>query len=212
MPPKKKYKYGAAQSDWTKACDFYVTDGWNCIYTDDGTSQSGNFYIKKEHRTSEEFKSNPDEAIQVMIAGHQAERKRKAEQGEGPASKKGKRVAATEAATVVAAEGHTATSEKRPVAAVDRMNLDGIHRDYEHERERRRKNAQPKQKFQQMMEGLGDLRSAIRDELERGIDPMDELDGMGELDKAQEELEAANLLQPTSYSSSAAPSIGGSAM
>ena len=75
MPPKKKYKqlkykYGAAQSDWTKACDFYVTDGWNCIYTDDGTSQSGNFYIKKEHRTSEEFKSNPDEAIQVMIAGH----------------------------------------------------------------------------------------------------------------------------------------------
>ena len=70
-----------------------------------------------------------------MIAGDQAKRRRDAEAGEGPESKKGKKTAATEALTVAAAAGHMAESPKRAPAPVTLMNLsEGRNRDYDAER------------------------------------------------------------------------------
>jgi len=144
-----------------------------------------------------------------MIASHQSDRKRKQENGEGPASKKGARIAATEAAAVAAAGGHTATSSRRPVVPVERMNLrEGRSRDYDAERATTKRNRQSKDEFQHLMKEVGNLRSAIGDELERDIISesgkfmKEQQDAT--LEEAQEQLEAA-----TSYSSLVAASFGG---
>ena len=132
---KRKYTYGKGSSEWEKPGDYYVDGKWMCYYTDTGSGQSGKFTVKKALRLSDEFKDNPDEVIRVMIAGDQAKRRRDAEAGEGPESKKGKRTAATEALTVAAAAGHMAESPKRAPAPVTLMNLsEGRNRDYDAER------------------------------------------------------------------------------
>ena len=132
---KRKYTYGQGSSEWEKPGDYYVDGKWMCYYTDTGSGQSGKFTAKKALRLSDEFKDNPDEVIRVMIAGDQAKRRRDAEAGEGPESKKGKKTAATEALTVAAAAGHMAESPKRAPAPVTLMNLsEGRNRDYDAER------------------------------------------------------------------------------
>ena len=88
---KRKYTYGKGSSEWKNPGDYYINDKWKCYYTDTGSGQSGKFAVTKALRLSDEFKDNPDEVIRVMIAGDQAKRRRDAEAGEGPESKKGGR-------------------------------------------------------------------------------------------------------------------------
>ena len=73
---KRKYPYGTPSRDWSEPGDFYVDDKWMCYYTDTGSGQSEKFTVKKQDRTSEQFQSNPHDALRVMIASHQSDRKR----------------------------------------------------------------------------------------------------------------------------------------
>ena len=112
---------------------------------------------------SDEFKDNPDEVIRVMIAGDQAKRRRDAEAGEGPESKKGKRTAATEALTVAAAAGHMAESPKRAPAPVTPMNLsEGRNRDYDAER----RSADERREHRRMVEGFANIQKIVDEEMD----------------------------------------------
>ena len=112
---------------------------------------------------SDEFKANPDEVIRTMIAGDQAKRRRDAEAGEGPESKKGKRTAATEALTVAAAAGHMAESPKRAPAPVTPMNLsEGRNRDYDAER----RSADERREHRRMAEGFGNIQKLVDEEMD----------------------------------------------
>jgi len=155
---KRKYTYGKGSSEWEKPGDYYVDGKWICYYTDTGSGQSGKFTVKKALRLSDEFKANPDEVIRTMIAGDQAKRRRDAEAGEGPESKKGKRTAATEALTVAAAAGHMAESPKRAPAPVTPMNLsEGRNRDYDAER----RSADERREHRRMAEGFGNIQKIV---------------------------------------------------
>ena len=112
---------------------------------------------------SDDFKANPDEVIRVMIAGDQAKRRRDAEAGEGPESKKGKRTAATEALTVAAAAGHMAESPKRAPAPVTPMNLsEGRNRDYDAER----RSADERREHRRMVEGFANIQKIVDEEMD----------------------------------------------
>ena len=155
---KRKYTYGKGSSEWEKPGDYYVDGKWMCYYTDTGSGQSGKFTVKKALRLSDEFKDNPDEVIRVMIAGDQAKRRRDAEAGEGPESKKGKRTAATEALTVAAAAGHMAESPKRAPAPVTPMNLsEGRNRDYDAER----RSADERKEHRRMAGSFGNIQKIV---------------------------------------------------
>ena len=155
---KRKYTYGKGSSEWEKPGDYYVDGKWICYYTDTGSGQSGKFLVKKALRLSDEFKDNPDEVIRVMIAGDQAKRRRDAEAGEGPESKKGKRTAATEALTVAAAAGHMAESPKRAPAPVTPMNLsEGRNRDYDAER----RSADERKEHRRMAGSFGNIQKIV---------------------------------------------------
>ena len=160
---KRKYTYGKGSSEWKNPGDYYINDKWKCYYTDTGSGQSGKFTVKKALRLSDEFKDNPDEVIRVMIAGDQAKRRRDAEAGEGPESKKGKRTAATEALTVAAAAGHMAESPKRAPAPVTLMNLsEGRNRDYDAER----RSADERRENIGMAEGFGNIQKIVDEEMD----------------------------------------------
>ena len=160
---KRKYTYGKGSSEWEKPGDYYVDGKWMCYYTDTGSGQSGKFTVKKALRLSDEFKDNPDEVIRVMIAGDQAKRRRDAEAGEGPESKKGKRTAATEALTVAAAAGHMAESVKRAPAPVTPMNLsEGRNRDYDAER----RSADERKEHRRMAGSFGNIQKIVDEEMD----------------------------------------------
>ena len=160
---KRKYTYGKGSSEWEKPGDYYVDGKWMCYYTDTGSGQSGKFTVKKALRLSDEFKDNPDEVIRVMIAGDQAKRRRDAEAGEGPESKKGKKTAATEALTVAAAAGHMAESPKRAPAPITPMNLsEGRNRDYDAER----RSADERREHRRMAEGFGNIQKIVDEEMD----------------------------------------------
>ena len=155
---KRKYTYGKGSSEWKNPGDYYINDKWKCYYTDTGSGQSGKFTVKMALRLSDEFKDNPDEVIRVMIAGDQAKRRRDAEAGEGPESKKGKRTAATEALTVAAAAGHMAESPKRAPAPVTLMNLsEGRNRDYDAER----RSADERREHRRMAGSFGNIQKIV---------------------------------------------------
>ena len=155
---KRKYTYGKGSSEWKNPGDYYINDKWKCYYTDTGSGQSGKFAVTKALRLSDEFKDNPDEVIRVMIAGDQAKRRRDAEAGEGPESKKGKRTAATEALTVAAAAGHMAESPKRAPAPVTPMNLsEGRNRDYDAER----RSADERKEHRRMAGSFGNIQKIV---------------------------------------------------
>ena len=160
---KRKYTYGKGSSEWKNPGDYYINDKWKCYYTDTGSGQSGKFAVTKALRFSDEFKDNPDEVIRVMIAGDQAKRRRDAEAGEGPESKKGKRTAATEALTVAAAAGHMAESPKRAPAPVTPMNLsEGRNRDYDAER----RSADERREHRRMAEGFRNIQKLVDEEMD----------------------------------------------
>ena len=161
--PKRKYPYGKRLNEWKEPGDYYVDDRWMCYYTDTGSGHSGMFTVKKALRSSEEFKDNPDEAIRAMIADHQTKRRAGDTAGEGPESKKGKKVAATEAATVAAAAGHVAESVKRAPAPVTPMNLsEGRNRDYEAER----RSAAERREHRWMAEVFGHTQKLVDEEMD----------------------------------------------
>ena len=160
---KRKYTYGKGSSEWKNPGDYYINDKWKCYYTDTGSGHSGRFTVKKALRLSDDFKANPDEVMRVIIAGDQAKRRRDAEAGEGPESKKGKRTAATEALTVAAAAGHMAESPKRAPAPVTLINLsEGRNRDYDAER----LSADERKEHRRMAGSFGNIQKIVDEEMD----------------------------------------------